>query len=67
MKDLHYTELVNGITLDMLEDKKVHIISDTALFLVTTKAHSEQYPQLEFSKVPQDAVEQYGLDKLVFH
>lgn len=41
-------ELVNGITIDVMTDKKVRIISDGALFIVMTKEHSKEYPELEF-------------------
>ena len=59
MKKLVYAELVNGITMDMMTDKKVRIISDGALFIITTEEHSKEYPELEFWETDLESLGDY--------
>ncbi len=54
-----YAELINGITIDMLDDNEVRIISDTGLFLVTRKSHISNYPNLEFEEATMDSLKFY--------
>lgn len=58
---LVYAEVMNGITLAMLEDKLVQIISDNGVFLVTTEENSKQYDE-EFYPVSVEAIEVYGIN-----
>lgn len=61
MEKLVFAELVNGLSLEMLEDQKIRIISDGALFLVTTEKHSKNYPSLEFEETDIETLSIYGL------
>jgi len=57
---LVYAEVMNGVTLDMLGDPLVAIISDTGLFMVTTEENSTKYDE-DFSPVGAEAREAYGI------
>ncbi len=63
MKKLVFAELVEGVSFQMMEDRKVVIVSDGAFFLVTTEEHSKEYPEPDFDVVPDCAIEQYGLQE----
>jgi hypothetical protein len=41
-------ELPNGLPIDMLADKKVHLISDGALFFICTRGDAEECVDLTF-------------------
>lgn len=56
---LVYAE-VDFVTPTMQEDTLVQIISDNAVFLVTTEENSRQYP-LDFYPVDAEAMEAYSL------
>ncbi|MCB0479038.1 MAG: hypothetical protein KDC84_12795 [Crocinitomicaceae bacterium] len=56
-----FAELIDGVSFQMLEDKNVQIISDGAMFLVTTEEHSKEYPELNFEPVPDEEIVQYDL------
>jgi hypothetical protein len=45
MNDLQlvYAELMNGVTLDILGDPLLAIISETGVFMVTTEENSVKY------------------------
>lgn len=58
---LVYAEIMNGITLDMIGDKLVAIISDTGLFMVTTKENSLKYNE-DFYPVGAEARKEYKLE-----
>lgn len=53
---LVYAEVMNGITLEMVGDPLVAIISDTGLFIVTTKENSVKYNE-DFYPVCEEARE----------
>ncbi len=55
-----YAELVDGIGDAMLQDPQVTIISDGALFMVTTQENSLKYP-MEFHSVDAEAREAYNI------
>jgi len=57
---LVYAEIMDGVTMSMLEDKQVVIISDGALFIVTTEENSKKY-EGEFYPVGAEAIEAYGI------
>lgn len=48
----------------MMNDKKVYILSDTGLFLITTPEHAATYPELTFFEVDEESYDIYNLDKL---
>lgn len=62
MNDLQlvYAELMNGVTLEMLGDQLVTIISDTGVFMVTTKENSLKYNE-DFYPVCAEAKDAYGI------
>ena len=62
---LVYAE-INFVTPTMREDALVQIISDNAVFLVTTEANSRQYP-LDFHPVNAEAMDAYGLEISIFN
>ena len=57
---LVYAEVMNGVTLDMLGDPLVAIISDTGVFMVTTEENSKKYDE-DFYPVSAEAREAYGI------
>jgi len=58
MKNLMYAE-IEEITPQMQNDVKSVTISDTGLFLVTTKENAEMYENEEFFPVDEDGYEAY--------
>ena len=64
--NLVVAELPNGLSIDMPADKKVHIVSDCAVFLITTSEHSINYPELCFLPVPDEAIEAYEIPEFLF-
>lgn len=65
MKKLVFAELVEGVSFQMMEDRNVVIVSDGSFFLVTTREHSDTYPELKFDPVPQTAIQQYELESFI--
>lgn len=57
---LMWAELANGVTIQMLNDPKTRIISDTGLFLITYKSNISAYPNLNFIKADNEALEAYN-------
>lgn len=57
---LVYAEVMNGISLDMLGDPLVAIISDTGVFIVTTNENSLKYNE-DFYPVCEEAEKAYGV------
>jgi hypothetical protein len=55
-----YAEVMNGITLDMIGDPLVAIISDTGVFMITTEENSEKYDE-DFYPVYAEASKVYGI------
>jgi len=60
-EELVCTEFIDGIPDAMMKDPDVKIVSDTALFGVTTKGHSILYPSMEWLEVNNEAKEAYNL------
>jgi len=60
MNELVYTELTTGLPIDLLQDKKLLIISDSSIFIVATKSHSKHY-NYNFDPVPIEALEAYNI------
>lgn len=62
MNDLQlvYAEVMNGVTHEMLGDLLAAIISDTGLFIVTTKENSVKYNE-DFYPVSVEARKTYGI------
>jgi len=60
MERLVYAE-IDSVTEMMRRDKKVLIISDSALFLITTKSNSKWYNQ-KFNTVCREAIEMYEIE-----
>lgn len=56
-----YAELINVITIEMLNDPLVRIISDTGLFIVTPKSNSYKYPELDFEEADEEALKIYEI------
>ncbi len=62
MEKLVYAELMGSVTMDMLMDKQILIISDNAIFIVTTPEHSVKYPQETFYDVCEEAISDYEIE-----
>jgi hypothetical protein len=62
MKKLMYAELTNGVSMSMMEDRKIVIISDSAIFLVAHEVHTSAYPELEFFQIGEEAISDYELE-----
>ena len=45
MENLVCAELVNGLSLEMLQDKMVLVLNDGGLFVITTVENSEHYTE----------------------
>ena len=56
-----YAELVDGVTIDMLNDPLVRIVSDTGLFLLTPKSNTSNYPELDFEIADEDTLKTYNI------
>jgi len=50
-EELVCTEFIDGIPDAMMKDPDVKIVSDTALFGVTTKGHSILYPSVDWVEI----------------
>ena len=57
---LVYAEVMNGVTLQMLGDPLVAIISDTGVFMVTTELNSKKFNE-DFYPVDAEAKKVYGI------
>lgn len=57
---LVYAEVMDGITIEMMADPLVRIISDTGVFIVTTIENSKRY-QMDFYPLSAEVMEAYGL------
>lgn len=60
MKRLVFAELTDGVSMDMLTDPNIHIISDGALFLITTEEHQTNYPYLHYEETDIATLKEYG-------
>lgn len=56
-----FAELINGVTVEMLNDPFVRIISDTGIFLVTPKSNVSTYPELNFEEADEEALKTYEI------
>lgn len=63
---LVYAEVLKGISISMLEDPLVAIISDGSIFIVTTKENSWNYTE-DFYPVDEEAKKIYSNELKVFH
>ena len=55
-----YAECINGVTEKMKRDPLVKIISDGAVFLLTTKNNISTYPELKFKEVNKESLKAYS-------
>jgi hypothetical protein len=64
MQDLELVvaELPNGTNNWMLNNKQCYVISDGALFMLTTKKNNEKYNYLEFSPVDNEILVEMKLE-----
>ena len=53
------------VTTEMLEDKKVFILRDGKLFLVTTPEYAPTYPELTFFEVDEESYDVYNLQNVL--
>lgn len=60
MTKLVYAELTEGVSMDMLTDPNIHIVSDGALFLITTEEDQKNYPNLHFAEREVETIQQFG-------
>lgn len=60
MLELFYIE-IPMVTFQMLEDRNCYIVSDGALFLITTKNNTSSYREFTFLEVGEEAVQAYDL------
>jgi hypothetical protein len=61
MKNLVYAEFQGTLTLDMMMDNNILIISDGSVFVITTEEHALKYPDEEFDSVSEYAIQEYGI------
>lgn len=61
MGNLVYAELMGSVTFDMLLDKQLLIISDNAIFIVSTLDNAVNYPNEDFYPVDGEAMKAYEI------
>jgi hypothetical protein len=61
MKRLVYAEFQGTMTLDMMMDRNILIISDGSVFLITSEEHAVKYPEEEFDYISDYAIGEYGI------
>jgi hypothetical protein len=61
MKRLVYAEFQGTMTLDMMMDRNILIISDGSVFLITTEEYAVNYPDEEFDEISDYAISEYGI------
>lgn len=62
MEKLVYAELMGSVTFEMLLDKQLLIISDNAIFIVSTPENAVNYPNEEFYPVDGEAMKAYEIE-----
>ena len=62
MEKLVYAELMSSVTMEMMMDRNLLIISDNAIFIVTTPEHSVIYPHETFYDVGEEAIRDYEIE-----
>jgi hypothetical protein len=60
--ELVVAELLDGTNNWMLNDRQCHVISDGALFMITTPKNSKRYHSLEFFPVDNDTLIEMKLE-----
>lgn len=60
--ELVVAELPDGTDSWMLNDKQCHVVSDGALFMITTPKNSKGYQTLEFFPVDNDTLVEMKLE-----
>ena len=61
MKRLVYAQFQGTLTLEMMMDKDILILSDSGVFLITTEEHAVNYPDEEFDLISDYALQEYGI------
>ncbi len=61
MKRLVYAQFQGTLTLEMMMDKDILILSDSGVFLITTEEHAVNYPDEEFDLISDYALHEYGI------
>lgn len=61
MKNLVYAELMGSVTFDMLADRKLLILSDNAIFIITFEENAVNYPDETFYLVCEEAIRDYEI------
>lgn len=61
MENLVYAELMGSVTFDMLADKKLLILSDNAIFIITFEDNAVNYPDETFYPVGEEAMRDYEI------
>ena len=63
MENLVSAELMSSVTFDMLLDKQLLIISDNAVFIVSTPKNAVNYPKEDFYSVGEEAMEGHEIEE----
>jgi hypothetical protein len=56
-----FAELIDGVTIEMLNDPLVRIVSDTGVFLITRESNISNYPELDFEETDEKALKTYKI------
>lgn len=56
-----FAELIDGVTIEMLNDPLVRIVSDTGVFLITRESNISNYPELDFEEADEEALKIYEI------
>lgn len=61
MENLVYAELMGSVTFDMLADRKLLILSDNAIFIITFEENAVNYTSETFYPVGEEAIRDYEI------
>ena len=61
MENLVYAELMGRLTMEMMMDRRLLILSDNAIFIITFEDNAVNYPNETFCDVCEEAIRDYQL------
>ena len=62
MENLVYAELRGSVTMEMMMDRRLLILSDNAIFIITFEDNAVNYPNETFCDVCEEAIRDYEIE-----
>ncbi len=62
MKNLVYAELMGSVTMEMMIDRRLLILSDNGIFIITFEDNAVNYPNETFCDVCEEAISDYEIE-----